>query len=134
MLDYEKSLASPKQLMVGINLIENDLNIPNTVAAKAVANGIGFGNQGLQLNDVVHFNAGQPCQGNWCTLFNQYSGQVPLELQTVSQSDPSGAPPVGSLAHLLPFAVSQHASVFEIYWQDWLVAFDPGAEAFRVAG
>jgi hypothetical protein len=136
MLDYEKSLASPKQLMVGINLVENDLNIPNAVAAKAVANGIGFGNQGLQLNDSVHFNAGQPCQGNWCALFNRYSGQVPLELQTVSQSDPSGGPPVGSLADLLPFAVSQHANVFEIYWEDWLVAYDPafpGYSQYHVA-
>jgi hypothetical protein len=25
----------------------------------------------------------------------------------------------------VPFAVSHHATVLEIYYQDWLVAFDP---------
>jgi hypothetical protein len=31
----------------------------------------------------------------------------------------------GSLVPLLPFAISNHATVLEIYADDWLVAFDP---------
>jgi hypothetical protein len=50
---------------------------------------------------------------------------VPLELQTSGQSNPAGGPPTGSLVDLLPFASSLHATVFEIYWQDWLIAYAP---------
>lgn len=32
-----------------------------------------------------------------------------------------GAP----LVDLIPFAVNNHATVFEIYYQDWLTAYDP---------
>ena len=27
--------------------------------------------------------------------------------------------------NLVPFAISHHATVLEIYYQDWLLAFDP---------
>jgi hypothetical protein len=51
---------------------------------------------------------------------------VPLEIQTINSSDPANTPGgVGSLTVLLPFASSLGATVFEIYVQDWQVAFDP---------
>ena len=31
----------------------------------------------------------------------------------------------GSLVPLLPFAVKNHATIIEIYCEDWLVAFSP---------
>jgi hypothetical protein len=121
MLNYEGTLNSPVQLMVGINEVNNDLSIPNAVAASAAQNGIGFGSQGLELSDV----SGYPnCNVNWCNLFNRYTGQVPLELQTLTQTSTSGAPPTGSLATLLPFAVQHHATIVEIYYADWLTGFD----------
>jgi hypothetical protein len=58
-------------------------------------------------------------------MFAQYTGRVPLELQTIALSSPEGKPPVGSLVTLIPFAVSHHATILEIYCDDWLLAFDP---------
>jgi hypothetical protein len=124
MIDYEKTMKSPHQFMIGITFVDGP-TVTNTVTAKAVADGIGFGNQGLQLSDVTNYAAGQPCQGNWCALFVQYAGQVPLQLQTLGPSDPTNAPSTGSLVNLLPFAASLHTTVFEIYWEDWLIAYAP---------
>jgi hypothetical protein len=122
MLNYEASLRSPKQLMVGIVGTHMIPNVPSAVAATAVPADIGFGSQGLQAADV----AGYPrCTSDWCNLFDQYAGMVPLELQTIAASDPSGAGQTGSLTTLVPFAISRHAAFLEIYYQDWLLAFDP---------
>jgi hypothetical protein len=71
------------------------------------------------------------CAGStadWCELFQTYHGQVPLELQTIGQSCPSdpNSCPTGSLVTLLPFAVSNDTTILEIYYQDWLTAFDSG--------
>jgi Putative Ig domain len=131
MLNYEASLKSPKQLMVGLvgtNLIKN---APAAAAATAVAAHIGFGSQGLEARDIASY---PNCTSDWCNLFNQYNGQVPLELQTVAQSDPSGAGLTGSLVPLIPFAIGHHANVFEIYWQDWLLAFDPAYPGYALYG
>jgi hypothetical protein len=130
MLNYEGTLNSPVQLMVGINEVNSDLTIPNAVAASAVQNGIGFGSQGLELSDV----AGYPnCTVNWCNLFNQFTSQVPLELQTLTQTSTSGAPPAGSLVTLLPFAVQHHATIIELYYADWLTGFDPNYPGYDPA-
>jgi hypothetical protein len=71
-------------------------------------------------------------------LFSKYSTVKPtplFELQPVGQSDPSGtcAPScwdgvqqqTGPLPPLLSFAVEHHATVFEIYANDLLLALDP---------
>jgi hypothetical protein len=58
-------------------------------------------------------------------LFAEYSGQAPLELQTYLQSCPDKSCTTGSLVDLVPFAVAHKATVLEIYYQDWLLAFDP---------
>jgi hypothetical protein len=31
---------------------------------------------------------------------------------------------------MLPFAVNQRVQIFEIYVQDWLVAYDPGSPGY----
>ncbi len=133
MLDYEKSLNSPVQLMVGINILNfnnPDYSIPDSTAAMAVRNGIGFGSQGLQAGDITDYAAGRPCTVDWCKMFVKYDGTVPLELQTVALSDPSGAGMTGSLVPLLQLGVQLHARNFEIYYEDWLTAFDPAYPAY----
>jgi hypothetical protein len=126
MLNYEAILHSPKQLMLGV--VGTDL-FPSSDVAQEVATGvaghIGFGSQGLQAIDLTNY---PNCTSDWCNLFNQYVGQgVPLELQTIAPSDPtdSGVTATGSLVQLIPFAVSHHADILEIYYQDWLIAYDP---------
>ncbi|MGD0567166.1 MAG: hypothetical protein ABSA78_02075 [Candidatus Sulfotelmatobacter sp.] len=133
MLAYETTLNSPKQLMVGINTVNMDTSIPDQVAAFAVSNKMGFGSQGLQESDIASYAAGQPCTADWCNLFNQYQGQVPLELQTATQSDPTGGGVTGSLVALLPFAAERHADIMEIYYQDWLTAYDPSYPGYDPA-
>ena len=129
MMNYEATLKSPKQLGVGMSTVDTNI-MPDTEAAAAVSLKMGFGNQGWELNDVLNY---PHCGNNWCVLFDQYAGQVPLELQTIALSDPTNNPPVGSLVTLLPFAVSHHATVFEIYTDDWLLAFDPNYPSYSTS-
>jgi hypothetical protein len=121
MLNYEATLKSTKQMMVGIDSVDSN-SLPDSEAATAVSLKIAFGNQGMQASDITKY---PHCSSDWCNLFDQYAGDVPLELQTIALSSPQGSMPVGSLVELLPFAVSHHATIFEIYTDDWLLAFDP---------
>jgi hypothetical protein len=132
MLQFESSKdASGPQLMVGITPMGNPSDqVPDYLAPAAVALHIGFGSQGLEESDV---NNCAHSTANWCTLFSRYTGQVPLELQTIGQSCPNGGCPTGSLSTLVPFAVANHANIFEIYWQDWLTAFDPNYPGYYPA-
>lgn len=127
MLDYEASLNSPKQLMVGINSFGNPKNIEfaDAVARRAVRNKIAIGSQGLSIDDARADQSGTPCSVDWCRMFREAAGKVPLELQTVKQSDPDGSGRVGSMVDLLPFALKLRTQIFEIYIQDWLIAYDP---------
>lgn len=131
MLTYESSLNSTVQLMVGVTPMGNPGDqVPDYEAPVAVQNGIGFGSQGLQASDVNN------CAGataDWCQLFGQYTGQVPLELQTYAQSCPDNSCTTGSLVNLIPFAVTNHATIFEIYYQDWLTAYDPNYPGYYPA-
>lgn len=123
MLTYESSLNSGKQLMVGVTPMGAPTTVvPSYVAPLAIPLHVGFGSQGLEQSDITNY---PNCTANWCNLFAQFAGQAPLELQTYLQSCPDGTCTTGSLVNLVPFAVSHHASVLEIYYQDWLLAFDP---------
>lgn len=121
MLNYESTLKSSKQLMVGIDSVDSN-SMPDSEAATAVSMHMAFGNQGMKANDITNY---PHCSSDWCDLFDKYTGDVPLELQTIALSSPQNDPPVGSLVNLLPFAVSHHATILEIYCYDWLLAFDP---------
>ena len=127
MLDYEKSLNSPKQLAVGLNAFGNppDLGFTADVAEHAAQNGIAIGNQGLSVQDARNDASGRPCKADWCRIFRRFRGKVPLVLQTGGVSNPEGAEPAGSMVDILPFALSQHVQIFELYVEDWLVAYDP---------
>jgi len=126
MLDYEKSLNSPKQLAVGLNAFGNppDIGFTAEIAEHAVENGIAIGNQGLTAEDARNDAAGRPCMADWCRIFRRFRGKVPLVLQTGGESHPDGSGP-GSMTEMLPFALSQHVQIFEFYVDDLLVAYDP---------
>jgi hypothetical protein len=143
MLDYMGSLHSVKQLMVGINNFDGKGDLAASVAAKAAQVGIGFGMQGLASNDVTSVANHQPCRdADWCHLFQQYAGQVPLETQTLAASNPAGGPVTpgipgtapgsslsmltGPLPPLLSTALTVRTQIFELYAEDCLIAFDPG--------
>src|SRR5216683_2791845 len=93
--------------------------------ASGVVNG--FGSQGLQASDITGYPS---CASDWCNMFNNnFQTNNNLELQTLSLSAPvtvsgvnSGA---GDLRPLLPFAVSHHMTILELYNLDALLAYDP---------
>ncbi len=122
MMDYEKSLNSPKQLMVSLIGQEPEMSVE--IAKHAVNNGFAIGIQGLKLEDMQDYKAGRACKGNWCQLWEKYGGKVPLELQSLTKSEPDGSG-TGSMVDLLPFALGLHTQILEIYIPDWLVAYDP---------
>ena len=127
MLDYQKTLNSPKQLAVGLNAYGDPphLDFSAAVAARAVQDGIAIGNQGLTASDPRDDASGKPCMADWCRIFRQMRGKVPLILQTGHPTEPDRSGEIGSLVDMLPFAVEQKVQVFELYPQDWLVAYDP---------
>jgi hypothetical protein len=132
MLDYQKSLNSPKQLAVGLNAYGEPpkLDFSAAVAERAVKDGIAIGNQGLSAQDARDDAEGKPCMADWCRIFRQARGKVPLILQTLGPTRPDHSGDVGSLVDMLPFAVNQRVQIFEIYVQDWLLAYDPGSPGY----
>lgn len=124
---YEAGLHSSKELMVGLNGFPGDrrAQLPVVVATAAVEHGLGFGIQGLATGAIRARQQGQPCYADWCALFERFAGRVPLEVQTYTQSNPNGQGPTGPLPPLLRFALREHAQIFELYPQEWLLADDP---------
>lgn len=89
----------------------------------------GIGSQGLQASDITNY-PGSDCSSDWCNLFNDnYQSGIPLELQQLGLSAPVSIQglnnPTGSLVPLLPFAVSRHMTILELYDLDALLAYDP---------
>lgn len=111
----------------------------------------GFGSQGLAQSDTGFVSGNCPDDSttpdtgnNWGCMFLKYWSAgtipttVPLELQQVDCSNPTtytagsgtcfhnGLPgSTLSLATLYPFAKQNHATIFELYSQDALLAYDP---------
>jgi hypothetical protein len=135
MLEFEGSLNSTKTLMVTMTPVRAPGIAPEEVAhfiaPIAVENRIGLGHEGL--SDQSMHNCNGP-QVGWCDVFGRMSGKVPLESQTLGRSCPQGVGQCGSvwitnttgrLPPLIPFAIKNHATILEIYCEDWLIAFDP---------
>jgi hypothetical protein len=126
---YERSLNPTMKLMAALNQVYTngawDQSYTTSEAVSAVANGQGIGSQGWQQSDIANFQAGLPCASNWCSLFDQYYGQVPLELQQAGDSVANGGTTTGSLADIIPFAAAHHTDILEIYVQDLMTAFNP---------
>src|SRR5712691_4698055 len=107
----------------------------------------GFGSQGLSLYDELQYPIGH-CASDWCSQFDQsYTAGSPLELQQVANSNPfdsdcggAGGPSCnnngdsGDLREWLPFAVTRHMTVLELYAVDADLAFDPCFCALSCSG
>ncbi|MCI4331982.1 MAG: hypothetical protein L3K19_09095 [Thermoplasmata archaeon] len=137
MLHFEHSLNSSLQLMVGLNNVlpgRND-NVSAVIASAASQYGFGIGSQGLQASAVMvdPSTGGAGCNGGWCRYFAEYAGKIPLELQTLGPTAPDGSPPIGALPPLLSYGLAEHAQVFELYFSDWLTAFDPNYPGFAAS-
>lgn len=128
-------------------VVSGDTTYPDTMAQYATQAGNaqgyvnGFGSQGLSLFDKQ--NGCGNTVADWCNLFTGLSGPsyyrygMPLELQQLSISNPDvsncdattcGVPPTkvsGDLRLWLPFAISNDATVLELYYQDLGLAYDP---------
>jgi hypothetical protein len=135
MIAYEASKQFHTQLSFSLSPIAYaptiDKTTPDRTAAAAVAAGLAIGNQGWRASDQATANGGGTCSGDWCALFAQYAGQVPLELQPTMRSDPAGGPPTGSLMPMLSFALARHAQILELYSDDWLCTYDTTAADFQ---
>ncbi len=129
-VQYEGLLGSPKQLLVSITPVTGaGIAVDDFIAPIAVADGISFGSQGLEASDITNFPS---CGGDWCNLFAKYPKASIRELQTLAQSCPANtncasslSASTGPLDPLIPFAISHGANDLELYYQDWLIAFDP---------
>jgi Putative Ig domain len=134
MIDYEVTLGSPKQLMIGLDTVDT-LTMADIEAANAVPLKVALGNEGLEQSDITNYPV---CSADWCNLWPLYTikgvPDVPLELQTIQVSDPTGNGPVGSLTTILPFAVEHGATIMEIYTDDWLQAYDPNYPNYTTYG
>jgi hypothetical protein len=125
---FERTLHSPKQLMVSLNQLQgvSNLTLPRAVAAQAVQAGLGLGIQEWTQGSGQQTRAAHPCYADWCALFQRYAGRVPLALQASRPSNPAGTGSSASLIALLRFGLRQeHAQIIELYPQEWLVANDP---------
>jgi len=120
---------SPIPLLVSITPVTGanpGTAVDDFIAPIAVQNGLSYGNQGLEASDLTN----QICAGDWCHLFASFPPAI-AELQTLGQSCPSGsncggnAGSTGPLPPLLSFATAHGANDFEIYYNDWLIAYDP---------
>lgn len=129
LLSYEARLGSVKPITVSINPLvhaDNRLLYPTAVTQQAISLGLGIGFQGLGVQ-----GQGEGLCYMWCPLFREAAGQVALELQTYSPTSPGGEGPTPPLPGLLRLAFSQHTQLFELWPQDWLVAFDPHWQGYR---
>lgn len=139
MVTFEHGLQSPNPLLVSITPVSGAGNVTDDfIAPIAVQNGLSYGNQGLQASDITAFSSGGQCGGDWCNLFENSAPAI-KELQTIGQSCPQGVGAcsgqqgeTGPLPPLLQFATGQGTPVvpspsndLEIYYQDWLIAYDP---------
>ena len=130
MVQFEGTLASPRQLLVSITPVTGaGIQVDDFLAPIAVTNGVSFGNQGLEASDIANY---PNCGGDWCNLFARNPSASIRELQTLGQSCPAGTTCANSLATLtgpldplIPFATAHGANVLELYYQDWLIAYDP---------
>ncbi|HTS37814.1 MAG TPA: hypothetical protein VMH04_19220 [Candidatus Solibacter sp.] len=140
-MQFEAGLESHLQLMISITPMGpsggSQGAVPNATAPVAASLHIGFGTQGLMASDV---NNVPGCGGNWCNLFATYAGKVPLETQTFFQScastNESGTCPgmavtTGTLDPLLMWAARNHATSFEMYYEDACAMLCPG---FNISG
>jgi hypothetical protein len=130
---FEHNQNPTVQLMESLNSLDTTSDptvMPIIEAQNAVQYGFGFGSNGWQNSDIAALASNTPCTADWCALFDQYAGQVPLELQTSQPSDPvdpvGPSNTTGNLATLIPTAAEHHATILEIALPDLYLGLVPG--------
>lgn len=102
--------------------------VAGTVANAAAADGVGFGTENLgsgNYGSKVEACSKDQTMPYWCSAFEAHAGSVPLEFQPITYTlNPSNAT-IAPLPKLLPYAIYNHAQIFELYPQEWLTADDP---------
>jgi hypothetical protein len=133
---FEHNQNPTVQLMESLNSLDTTSDptvMPIIEAQSAVPYGFGFGSNGWQNSDIAALASNTPCTADWCALFDQYAGQVPLELQTLQPSDPvdpvSPSNTTGNLATLIPTAAEHHATILEIALPDLYLALVPNYQS-----
>ena len=134
MIAFEGGLGSPHPLMVALDGGYGGAtdHTFSDIASWAVANGLGFGSEAITRDSVSLDGSGAPVcnNGGFCSLFQQYQGRVPLEIQTQGPSEPDGSAPIGSLVPIVSYTLAEHTQILELYTQDWLIAFDPAEPGY----
>jgi hypothetical protein len=126
--------ASVQQL-VALNAFSDPsapYDVASDVAGVAWRNGIGFGTENLGSGN--YGSVVEPCSKNqpppyWCRAFDTHAGTVPLEFQPINFTLQPGVK-IAPLPELLPYALYNHAQLFELYPQEWLTADDPSFSTY----
>ena len=129
-VNYVASLHSKAQQLVALNTFDDvaqPYDVPDAVASAAAAAGIGFGTENLGSGSFV--KSSTPCADvspvpYWCAAFAAHAAKVPLQFQTISYTLDPSLPNIPQLPALLPYGITNHAQIFELYPQDWLTADD----------
>lgn len=118
---------STVQQMVALNPFQDIASpypVAGTVAAAAAAAGVGFGTENLGSGN--YGSTPEPCTNAeyWCAAFKAHAGAVPEEFQPINFTLDTNIA-IAPLTTLLPYAMLNHAQIFELYPQEWLTADDP---------
>ena len=119
------------QQLVALNTFDDPqhpFDVVGAVARSAYDNAIGFGTENLGSGNYGTTTVA--CANNspvpyWCHAFDEYAGKVPLQFQPISWTLNPAFPKLAPLTQLLPYALYNHAQIFELYYQEWLTADDP---------
>lgn len=107
--------------------------VSNYVANAAAAVGVGFGTENLgsgNYGSVVQSCTQDSSVPYWCAAFNAHAGQVPEEFQPINFTlEPHTD--IAPLPKLLPYAMQNHAQIFELYPDEWLTADDPSFSTYK---
>jgi hypothetical protein len=139
-----KIVAANGQFSVNQTMNGGLLQVPYTfadaAATLAIGNGFGLADQGLQNYDITAFGNFGTASGGSLTNntyptndhaynYNKYPAPPIHEFQTGTFSNPANFGPytagvMGSLVPLIPYAIERGGNRFELYYQDWQIAYD----------
>jgi uncharacterized repeat protein (TIGR03803 family) len=138
-LAVQQPLMGSVPVMVAFNCYgtpcpqNNSYALSQNIATLAAQYGMGIGKESLQQSDLTAWNAGQPCDANWCALFQQYPNEF-HDLQFAEPTCADGNCPVGSPIQLLPFAAARGADVVEMLAStDLTIAYGPNPGPYTAA-
>jgi Repeat of unknown function (DUF5648) len=134
------SQSTDKQIMTSLPYVTGGPNVydaANRGAAVAVAKHVGFSFESLGEDNVADADAPPgPCNPqaqvaslHWCQAYTTYAGQVPFAMQPITATTSTSAVTM-TITKLLPYALSNHIQIFELYPEEWLQADSPTSPGF----